>query len=322
MATLTLSGALTLVQLTKQLVGGELQEIAEVLSEYQEIFQDAVFREANSNTHHIHPQRLALPTGSFRNVNQGVAAEASLTKQVTENIGMLEAISNIDEALVEMSGNKTEFRAGEDAAFLEGMSQTFADAFVYGNAIADPEQINGLVTRYNALALANVWGCSGTAGTTTSLWAVQWGFNKVFFVYPKGHRSAGVEKEDMGRRYVKDSGGTNEYIAWTSHFKLKLGIVVRDDRNIQRLVNIQAAGAANIFNPDILVTALNHMPQRGKGAVIYGNQTLVSQMDIDAMDKGNVLYSPGEPYGDEVTRFRRKPIRICEAILDTETAIT
>ena len=303
------------------MVGGVVQDIAEVLSEYQEIFQDAVFREANSETHHIHTQRMALPTGTWRNVNGGIAPESSTTKQVTENIGMLESISNIDEAIVEMSGNKTEFRAGEDAAFLEGFAQSFADAFIYGNCAANPEQINGLGPRYNLLALANVVQGGGSGGDTTSLWCVQWGWNKVFYVYPKGHPSVGLMALDMGKRYVKDSGGTNEFLAWTSHFKMKLGLVIRDDRCVQRVANIEAAGAANIFNPDLLVGRLNKMPSRGKGAVIYVNETLLSQMDVDAMDKSNVLYSPGEPYGDDITRFKRKPIRLCEAIIDAETAV-
>ncbi len=123
----------------------------------------------------------------------------------------------------------------------------------------------------------------------------------------------------MGRRYLSD--GTNEFLGWTTHFKQKLGFVVRFDRCVQRICNIEPAGVANIFDPDILVRRLNAMKQRGKGAIIYANETVLSQMDIDAMDKANVLYQPSGPYGDALTHFRRSPVRLVEQILDTETAL-
>ena len=318
MAELSLTGALTLVELAKRTHNGKVLDIANVLEEYNEIFLDAVFQEANSTTAHIHNRALSLPAGAWRLINRGVPAESGQSHQISEGLGMLESISNIDEALIEMSGSKLAFRQGEDNLFLEGMSQSFADAWIYGNVSIDPEEINGLATRYNAFALPNVESAGGD-GSTTSVWILQWGWDKCFFVYPKGHPTAGLGSEDQGRRYVSD--GTNEFLAWTTHFKQKAGFVVRDDRCVQRICNIEPAGVANIFDPDILVRRLNNMKQRGKGAVIYANETVLSQMDIDAMDKANVLYQPSGPYGDDVTHFRRRPIRLVAQITDAETAL-
>lgn len=318
MPELSLTGLLTLVELAKRMHWGEVLDIANVLTEYNEIFLDAVFREANSNTHHIHNRSLSLPAGAWRQINRGVPAESAQSQQISEGIGMLESISNIDEALIELSGSRLAFRQGEDNLFLEGMSQSFADAWLYGNISVDPEEINGLATRYNAYALPNVESAGGD-GSTTSVWLVQWGWDRCFFVYPKGHPTAGLGSEDMGRRYVSD--GTNEFLAWTTHFKQKAGFVGRDNRCVQRICNIEPSGVANIFDPDILVRRLNAMKQRGRGAIIYANETVLSQMDIDAMDKSNVLYTPSGPYGDDITHFRRRPIRLVESILDTETAL-
>ena len=319
MAQRELAGQLTLAELAKRTHHGEVEEIANVLEEYNELFLDAVFAEANSNSHHIHTRAAAIPGGSWRQINRGVPSESGLTFQITEGIGMLESISNIDEALVELSGNKLAFRQGEDNLFLEGMAQTFASAWLYGNVATDPEEIDGLATRYDAYALTNVESAGGD-NDTTSVYLVQWGLDRCFFVYPKGHPTIGLGSEDMGRRYISD--GTNEFLAWTTHFKEKAGFVVRNDRCVQRICNIEPAGVANIFDPDILVRRLNNMKQRGRGAIIYANETVLSQMDIDAMDKANVLYQPSGPYGDDITHFRKRPIRLIEQIIDTEAALT
>jgi hypothetical protein len=80
-------------------------------------------------------------------------------------------------------------------------------------------------------------------------------------------------------------------------------------------------GTTNIFDPKILVRAINHMPNNGKGAVIYVNETLKSQMDNDAMDKTNVYYTSEEAYGGPLTRFRGVPVKRIDKILDTESEV-
>ena len=41
-----------------------------------------------------------------------------------------------------------------------------------------------------------------------------------------------------------------------------------------------------------------------------------------AKDKTNVNYTSSDAFGVPVTRFRGVPVRLCEAIVDTETAIS
>jgi hypothetical protein len=64
------------------------------------------------------------------------------------------------------------------------------------------------------------------------------------------------------------------------------------------------------------------MPQRGSGAVIYVNRKIFSQMDKQAMDKSNVLYSTKDVFGVPTTTFRGFPVRLVEAITNTETAVS
>jgi len=321
MPVLDVRAQLTLVELAKRTHNKDLLLIAETLNEVLEMLDDAIWIEANGPTSHTHTRRQALPTGTYRKFNAGVPREASAAKQIVETLGMLEAYSVVDKGLVDLAPNAKEFRSGEDMAFVEGLSQTFATTLIYGNMTTTPEKFNGLATRYNSLSLANVDECGGTGETTTSVWVIQWGKTRVFLPYPKGSKTMGVNARDLGECTVVDAGGTNEYQAYRTHFKMDGGIVVRDDRCVQRVCNIQTTGKTNIFDDDILVGALNRLPAKGIGAAIYANETVKTQMDILAKDKSNVNYTQKDAFGRPVTSFRGFPVRQMDAIINTEDAV-
>ncbi len=313
---------LTLIELAKRTNDKDILTISEVLTEDHPLLADGIWVEANQATSHVGTQRTSLPTGTWSRINKGVAIEASATKQITEPIGMLEAYSRVDDRLVRLAPDKALFRSQEDLAFVEGLSQTMEDAITKGNVSDDPEKFDGFETRYNALSLANVHDGGGSGSDTTSLIIVQWGPTKVHYIYPPGFK-VGLETEDKGKTTVYD---TNQlpYEAWMTHFMMHCGIFVHDDRCVQRIANIETAGASNTLDDDDIIYALNRMPQRGggPGTAIYANRTLCYQFDILAKDKTNVNYTADNAFGEPVTRFRGVPIRMCEAILDTETAIS
>ena len=320
MAEIEVGSQLTLVELAKRSVNSKIvTDIAETISKIIQVMEDAVHIECNQVDHHIFTQRLSYPAGSWRQLNSGVAGEASVTKQVTEGTGMLEAFSTIDEALVELSGNSAAFRHTEDMAFLEGLTQTFGTALVYGNIGVNPEQIQGWATRY-ATAGTLVKSASGTGSDTSSVWIVQWGQTKCHMLYPQGS-SVGLDAEDLGVETVLDSDNSYPYRAYRTHFKWKPGFAVHDDRCIGRVANIEDDGAANLFNPDLLIQIINNMIERAAGAVIYVNPTIQSQMDVAAMDKANVYYSVKDLFGVPTTHFRGIPIKQFDSITVTETAI-
>ena len=318
---------LTLLELAKRSNKGSILAIAETLNRTNEILTDAVYVPANGQTSHVTTRRLHLPTGSWRKINQGVARESSRTEQVVENIGMLEAISQVDQALVDLAEDSGTFRMTEDLAFVEGMSQTLATALIYGNTAGAPEQIDGLATRFNALTSAstspvhNVHSADGSGQDLTSLWVVQWGPDKVHLVYPKSSASGGIVHQDDGLVTVYDSAG-NPYKVYQSHFKVHVGLVVRDARCVQRICNIESGGTSNTFDPDLLIEALREMPQGGASAVIYANRTVLAQMDKDAAGKTNVQYGANDPWGRPTMSFRGVQVRQVDAILNTETAVS
>ncbi|MFZ2399010.1 MAG: major capsid protein [Smithella sp.] len=313
----------TLVELAKRTNNGNLLEIAEVLSITKEMFQDAVWVEANQTASHVGTKRTNLPSGTHRQANQGVASEASSTKQVAEPICRLEAHSRVDEAILDLAPDKAKARSQEDLAFVEGLGQTIETNMIYGDIDTNPEQIDGLATRYDATADANVIGASGTGDDTTSLWIIEWGPMKVHMIYPKGSQ-AGLQTEDMGKQLVTNDTGSTYFWAWFTKFVAWYGLYIHDDRCVQRIANIETSGIEHLLDDDDIIEALNLLPQAGGGGstAIYVNRTLKTQLEILAKDKSNVNYTSDNAFGVPLTRFRGIPVRLCESIVNTESAIS
>ena len=324
MALLT-ANKLTLVDLAKRTKDNAVMAIAEVLNKVNTVLDDAPWVNANGETQHMTAKRSYLPAGAWRKINAGVPLEKSTTTQIIETIGMLESYSQIDSALIEINPDPSAFRLSEDLAFVEGMSQTLASQIFYGTSVGAPEKFDGFATRYAHLttlgvtSVHNVHNYGGTGSSLTSLWIVQWGIDKVHLIYPRNcARNVGIVPKDDGELTVADSSG-NPYKVFQTHFKIYAGLVVRDDRCVQRLANIPST-ASNLS--DKLVVALRQMPQGGSGAVIYGNTQALGCLDLEAKDKANVFYGPPDAFGRPTMAFRGVPVKQVDALLNTETTIS
>jgi len=324
MATLLTGTRMTLIDLAKRTKDNAVLAIAEVLNKVNTILDDAVWIQANGETQHLTSKRLSLPTGSWRKINEGVQPEKSTTQQIVETIGMLEAYSHVDSALIDVAPDKAAFRLTEDLAFVEGMSQTLANQIVYGTTVGYPERFDGFAKRYANLttqgvsAVHNVHNYGATGSTLNSLWIVQWGASKVHMIYPRNSLTIGFTMNDDGVQTITAPNG-GYFKVYQTHFKQYAGLCVRDDRCVQRIANIPAT-AANISNK--LIDALRQMPTDGAGAVIYGNATMLGQLDKEAKDKTNVNYGPADAFGRPTMFFRGIPVKKVEALLTTESALT
>lgn len=327
MPTIDTTAQLTLFEVLRRTSPkGDSLGIAEVLTKTNEILQDAVWAQANGEVSHQLVRRASLPVGTWRGFNEGVAPESSQTVTVVESIGYLESIMEVDVALANMHPKgPAAYRQEEGVAFIEGMSQTLASAVIYGDAARqDMRKMVGLAPRLNAINNYNVVSAGGSGSDLTSIYIVQWGLGKVFMIYPRGLPSRAVQHRDLGEETKVLSDGTM-YRVYRDLFSIACGLAVADPRCIARIANIETSGTSNTFNEDLLIQVLNRMPQGGRGATIYVNSTIKTQMEIRLKDKTNVNYtaSSGEGLGGEpVLRFRGNRVRLVDAILDTETAIS
>jgi hypothetical protein len=112
--------------------------------------------------------------------------------------------------------------------------------------------------------------------------------------------------------------------ALRTHFAWYLGLVVKDERCVQRLANIEVSGTSNVFDEDNLIRLINRLPGGGAapGTVIIVTSSVKEYLDIRAKDKNNVRYLPDNVWGGSITMFRGIPVYKGETNNEDETAIT
>jgi hypothetical protein len=301
---------------------GNMATIAEVLNQENDIVQDAVWREANDTFSNKTVRRAALPSGSWRKLNKGVATESSDTVELIDVIGMLETWAENDIEIINAFPNPKQARNDEAMSFVEGLGQTMAETMIYGNAATTPEKFTGLAPRMAGLSSSayNVIGEGGTSADLCSIFVVDWGPTSCYMIYPK-NSMAGLEHKDKGIQIATDSNNL-KYEAYVDKFVWKAGMVVKNGKSIGRVANIEKAGASNIFDEDNLITLLNRMT-KGPGRRIYTNQTVLTQMEIRVKDKTNINYSFADGLAPgPVLTFKGVPVRLVEQMTDAESALS
>lgn len=341
--------ALTYADWATRLEGDDKARIAtiiELLSQTNEILDDMLVVQGNLPTGHKTTVRTGLPQATWRLINAGVPNAKSTTAQIVDTCGNLETYAVVDKDLADLNGNTAAFRMSEDRAFLEGMSQQVATTLIYGNQFVNPERFTGFAPRYSTVTTSsaqtanNVLDAGGVSTTNTSIWIVCWGEDTCHATFPKG-KVTGLQHREMGEWPVTDASG-NTYQAYRTHFKWEIGLVLRDWRYVARVANIDVSlltgvSAANLIN--LIVRALYRLPTAPAGAtsiqtsdtpavrasmgrtVIYCNRVIRTYLDLQAMNKTNVLLRIEEFNGMPVTTFRGIPVRTCDAILNTEAQV-
>jgi len=334
------TGALTLADWAKrQDPNGTVAKVGELLSQKNEVLQDAVFMEGNLPTGHRSHIRTGLPTVYWRSINAGVPSSKSTTAQVDDSCGILEAYSRVDKDLALLNGNTAAFRLSEDTAFLESMNQTQAGTMFYGNPASDARQYLGLSARYGSLSAGNaqnILDAGGTLTANTSIWLVVWGENGVFCPFPKGSE-AGLLHKDDGELTVYDTNG-NPYKALQSQYQWKNGLVVKDWRQAVRIANIDTAVFSGISGTQAVTavaTNILHMMTRALDrvydltdgrAAFYMNRSTYSLLRRIAMEKSVAalaLQTGLDQFGTSRNwaSFEGVPLRRVDQIINAEARV-
>ena len=328
-----------LVNVTKRMdPDGSIAKIAELLEQSNPIIQDIPLIEGNLPTGHRTTIRSDTPTPTWRKLNYGVRPTKSTTTQVDDTIGMLEDFAEVDKDLAMLNGNTAEFRMSEDTPHIEGMGNTMAETIFYGDTGTNPDRFLGLSPRYDDLALAgkptavvgsahlpNIIDLYDTAATDlTSLWYIVWGENTVHGIYPKGSQ-AGLLSEDLGEVTLTDNDG-GRFRGFQSHYQWKMGLSVRDWRYISRVANINLLKLSDatyqVTLYKAMIQAMHAVPAAGRNrGTFYCGAGISAMLDFAAVEKANAALGIKEVFGEEVMSFRRRPIRECDAIIETEARV-
>lgn len=301
--------------------------IIELLTETNEVLMDAMTVEGNLPTGHRTTVRTGLPAGTWRKLYGGVVPEKSLTKQVDDTAGMLEAYSEVDKSLADLNGNTAAFRLSESAGFVEGMNQTFADTLFYGDTDVNPEKFMGLQPRYDTLSSDpdlsgyNVINGGGTTpDAQTSVWFVTWGERATHLFYPKGSQ-VGLSHEDKGQVTLGDSTA-GYYEGYRDHFKWDVGLSVRDWRGTSRVANIEMP---TLTTPATLIERMIDAYYKARKVpgrkVIYMNETIMAELHKAAKAEQNVQLTLDQFEGKPVLQFLGIPIRQVDQITNTEAVV-
>jgi hypothetical protein len=224
------------------------------------------------------------------------------------------------------------------------MNQQIAAAVFYSSERATPAQFTGLAAYYpsvstgTAASAANVIDAGGTGSNNTSMWIVTWGPNTVTGFFPHGQADR-LQHRDLGEETIYDAT-MGRYQAYRDHFKWEIGLAVRDWRYCVRICNIDitllsGGSAANLIN--LLVRGVNRLPTTSVGKVrrtdspqiqgsmggtrIYVNKTLNTYLELQIMNKTNILLQMIQWEGMVIPAFRGLPIKVCDQILNTEARV-
>lgn len=332
MATLGANYLTLLDHAKRQDPDGKLAMIVEMLTQKNEILQDIPFIEGNLPTGHRTTIRSGLPTVYWRMMNQGVAPSKSTTAQVDEACAMLESWLEVDVELANLGGNPNAFRMSEASAFLEAMGQELAATYFYGSA-ANPEEFVGLAARYSSSSAtngSNVIKAGGSGSDNSSVWLIVWGEQSVHGIFPQGSQ-AGIQHKNIGEVTVDNAGGVTgaKMRAYQDQFVAKAGLVLKDWRYAVRICNIDISNlvakssAADL--PESMIKAIHRIPSFAAGrAAFYVNRTVKQMLDIQKRDDigsgGGMNYESVD--GKPVLSFRGIPVRLCDALLETEATVS
>jgi hypothetical protein len=328
----------TLLDVARRLdPNGNIAKVAEIMNQTNEMLDDVPFFEGNMEEGHKTTIRGSIPVPTWRLANKGVQAVKSGTRQITEATGVLENYAQVDKLIADINGNSAAWRMSEEAPIIEGIGQSLASTFLYGDSTLTPERFTGLAPRYADLSGNTTSEQILDAGGSTnlsSIFLVGWSQNTVFGVYPKGS-NAGLSMKDLGEVTVVESDG-GMFQALRTHFQQKAGLVVRDYRFVVRIANIDmvallTAGDASDTSANLLklmARALELIPD-GQNIKLsfYCNKTVRGMLRVKMMNKSNVYLTTEDmvaPNG--ITRrpglhFQGIPIRRCDAITSAETRI-
>jgi len=322
----------TLMDVAKRLdPDGKIDTIVEILAETNEVLEDMVWMEGNLPTGHRTTIRSGLPAPTWRKLYGGVQPTKSRTVQVTDTCGMLEAYAEVDKALADLNGNTGAFRLSEDRAHIEGMNIEFASSLFYASEATAPEEITGFAPRYNSLSAENgqniIQNTSIEGSDNATVWLICWGENTVHGIYPKGSMG-GLQMTDKGQVTIENvdaSGGRME--AYRTHYRWDCGLSVRDWRYIVRIQydqeDLKGDAASGPKLIDLMTQALDVPPSLTMGRpAFYMNRRARSFLRRQMLEKiaGSTL-TMDQIGGKQVLSFAGIPVRRCDALLNTETAV-
>lgn len=326
---------LTLLDMAKRSdPDGKAATVIELLSQSNPILQDAPAAPSNAQMGNRVTMRTSLPTVAFRKINQGTARSKSSTRQTVDTIGFMDGRCEVDvrEKKIVGEANFAQFKAQENAAFIEAMGQKAANTLIYGNELTEESAFTGLEPRLRTAATAITGSqvikhhASPSGSDYTSIYVVDWSPMYVHLIYPRdGSGVVGLDIKNCPEQDVNDADG-NPFRAEVTVYEWMLGLTVKDPRRIARLANIdvsQALTDTSVLIKTSLTALINGMPDRaGANRVAYCSRSILTAFENQLDAKSNVQFSWSDYLGAKTLHFKGIPFRVCDQMSELETVVS
>ncbi len=328
---------------------GNSAEIAELMTQSNELINHLYWQEANGANFHRISQRIGLPTVAYRSLGQAVTPSKSGYAQFDEAMSICDGWSEIDVDLAKMEGDEARFRFLEALGFIEAQCQQFAATFFYGDTTANADRFTGMAARYSTgdATLAgnaqNVINGGGTGNVNTSIWLLNSGPRSLMGIFPKGSPS-GIMRKDFGAVTVPGTAGyaQGRLEVFQEKFSWKSGIALKNWQWCVRIPNIDTdnlvneSGAADLLK--LMTKAMYRLPSISTPASTTGNpltsiamtgrpffamnRTVREMLEIQALNKTNSQLKFEDIDGRKVLSFKGIPLTNSDALLNTEATVT
>lgn len=307
---------------------GRLHDLIDPFKDKRPILEEGFWTEANDATSHEMLKVTARPTGNRTRINKGYTREGVSTSPVKEQLTALGSLFELDRRMARGVSDLAAWRAQRAQVHIRGMLSNFNYLFWNdANTAADPDGIDGILTRYTPATLSAITSTAYTnviaCGGSTNLYPVvivKWGIDGVQLLYPKGGETTFTE-DDRGEVDLFDSD-SNPYPGWRSYFDLCYGIGVADDRCVQRFINVDATDiAADAVFENYLIEGLDKLPDLENAAIYVGRQVHTGIMQR-INSKANVQYTMEEVWARKMPTLMGVPIIRDDSLSTSESAIS
>ena len=330
MATSDLSSVYTIADIAKTHLNKTQLEISLNLHRKNGVLRFAGWEKANMLTSHIFSKEAGLPDAAERAIGEGSTAAKPQVAQGTEALSYIESRSELDIIMERIKGaGFAAWRYQMDMLHSEGLGQGMASRLFYG--AGTPGKIRGLAVRTGTLNSINCFSAGGAvASANTSLWVIQPGFGKFNLLYGESDQAGSVDEysggfirmQDMGLEAIITSTTTGALLhKYVTLFDIFMGMVVYDDRAVQRLANVNTTTGAGEVDPDQVIQLIQNLPDPEGERYIFGNRTAIYQLKKNIQNK-TVFATQPDKYGQLRDMFYNTPIVLTEALTNVEAVVS
>jgi hypothetical protein len=313
---------------------GLVAKVVDVMSTSGHLTEDAVWAPTNAFGKNVTAKTAFEPEGDFRRANRGVAPGKGGLSQDEDFVGYLEAMSLVDDKVIRSvgKGQKQAARMQYDALFAKGLAKQGRRYTLYGDRTTDPDQFNGMSAKRDAIGdYCFDAAPAAPSGNRTSFYITAWNTDSGCSMLYPNETQAGIQTEDFGKQIITDPNDSARFLpAWITWFYHDLGFMVKDDRALIRIANVEADSSVwDVTYMKKIMSLVNEALRSMNFSVDDGNIRLYSNKD-GLLLFDNMVHELSSFHLTDVVlenktflnSYRGLPLRECNEILSDEGLVS